>query len=319
MYLNISVRITIGERLELNTVKSVEIQSTLEKISNKATVELPREFKDAKGKRLLDYIKTGDTIRIELGYNGELKTEFEGYIAHIGAEIPTVLECEDEMYKLKRTKKFNHTFANTKLKEVLQFIAPGYEIDCVDMSLGKFMIENCTAFEVLEDLKKYGIRCNFYGKKLHAGMMVDFKTPDKHKFVFGKNIRKSSDLKYVTKDKKECKITAISIQAGTSKKVTYEFGTPVNGERTLHMPLNLSKNELKEQAEKYYHSVVFDGYDGTLDGWCIPRTKPGDTLQLIDPQYPDEKRDGNFLIESVTIKANANDGIKRENKISMKL
>lgn len=319
MYLNIDIYIKIGDCLELRTVKSVEIQTTLQKLSDTATIEIPRNFKEAKGKPLLDFIKVGDTVIIELGYNGKLEQEFSGYITSIGAEIPTVLECEDEMYKLRRTKKFNHTFANASLKQILELVAPGYEIECVEQSFGKFMIENCTAFEVLEDLKKYGTRCSFKGKTLHAGMLVDLKAKETHKFIFGKNIRKSSDLKYITKEKKECKIKAISIQKGTSKKVTYEFGEAINGERTLHAPMNLSEGELKKWAEDYYKNLVFAGYEGTLDGWCIPRTQAGDTLELTDPEYSDGHRNGKFLIESVTIKANATDGIKRENKISMKL
>ncbi|MRI64704.1 hypothetical protein EDM00_12010, partial [Ornithobacterium rhinotracheale] len=209
MYLNIHLNISVGDKISFEVAKSIEINSSLQKLSNTAVVELPREFKEAKGKRLLDHINIGDAIKIELGYNGELHKEFEGYITNIGAEIPTVLECEDEMYKLKRTQKFNHTFANASLKDILQFIAPNYTLDCVDMSFGKFMIQNATAFEVLEELKKYGIRCNFNGNTLHAGTLVDFKAREVHRFVFGENIRESSDLKYISKEKKECKIKAI--------------------------------------------------------------------------------------------------------------
>ncbi|MGV4530507.1 hypothetical protein [Ornithobacterium rhinotracheale] len=319
MYLNINLHITIGEKVSFEVAKSIEINRSLQKLSNTAVVVLPREFKEAKGKRLLDYIHIGDAIKIELGYNGELHKEFEGYITNIGAEIPTILECEDEMYKLKRTQKFNHTFANASLKDILQFIAPNYSLDCVDMSFGKFMIQNATAFEVLQELKKYGIRCDFKSNVLHAGTLVDFKAKELHKFVFGKNIRKSSDLKYISQEKKECKIKAISLQKGTSKKVVYEFGEAVNGERTLHAPLNLNEQELKEWAENYYKSLVFNGYEGSVNGWGVPRTDAGDTLELVDPNYPDKHRDGKFLIESVTIKVNAADGFKRENKIGMKL
>lgn len=325
MYFNISLKITIGEKLDFETVESIEVKKSLDKITNTALVEIPRAFKEAKGKRLLDFIEIGDSIKIELGYNGELETEFEGYITNIGAEIPTILECEDETYQFKRTKKFNHTFASSTLKEILQFIAPDYTIECVEMSFGKFMIENATAFEVLEELKKYGIRCNVEGKVLKAGLLIDFKAKNTHRFVFGNihdsrgNIRDSTDLKYITKNKRECKIKAISIQKGTSKKVTYEFGEPINGERTLHAPMNLTEAELKKWAENYYKNVVFAGYEGTVDGWFYPRTSAGDTLELIDPNYEDGNRDGDFLIESVTIKANDSDGVVRENKIAMKL
>src|SRR5690606_12825630 len=128
-----------------------------------------REFKNAvdnnqrlslERKNLLDYLKVDDSIVIEAGYNGELFSEFTGYISNVGAEIPIVVECEDEMYKLKKMPLINHTFKAANLKEVLQFIAPGYEINALDMPVGKYMIERATPYKVIEDLKeKFGIRC----------------------------------------------------------------------------------------------------------------------------------------------------------------
>ncbi|MGV4470850.1 hypothetical protein ACQ1PY_11035, partial [Ornithobacterium rhinotracheale] len=76
---------------------SIDIYRSFQKLSNTAVVVLPREFNEVKGKSLLDYIHIVDSIKIELGYNGELYTEFDGYITNIGAEITTILECEDEM------------------------------------------------------------------------------------------------------------------------------------------------------------------------------------------------------------------------------
>lgn len=324
MYVNIDLLVTIADRVSFDVVQSIKIDKSLRNLANSAKIELPREFKpskkvDLKQSNLLKYINTGDTISIAVGYNGKPVEEFTGYITNIGAEIPIVLDCEDEMYKLKRTPKFNKVFANATLKNIVETIAPGYQLQCVDLDFGKFSIENATAFEVLEDLKKYGIRASFKGKILYVGMLIDFVANAEHYFEFGNNIRESSDLKYVTKEKKAVKIKAISLQKGSGEKVIYEFGEAINGERTLHAPTNLNQTQLKNWAEDYYKNVVFSGYEGSIDGWHEPITQPGDTLKLVDPNYPDAHRDGKFLIESTSLLVNQSDGVKRQSQISVKL
>lgn len=329
-YYNIDVRITIADKIQFNICKSIQIESTIEKLSDTAKIELPREFKNAlmndKGfslerKNLLEYLKIGDSITIEAGYNGDLYTEFEGYLTEIGAEIPTVLECEDEMYKLKRAKLINKSFASVTLKELLKFIAPGYEIEALDMSLGKMLIERATPYKVIEKLKSdYGIRCFFKGKKLYAGMLVDFKPQTVHQFNFKRNIRSSSDLVYKTKEGRQLFIKAESMQkGGATKKVTYEFGTPGESEVTLHAPINLTQSELKDWTEKYWNSKIFDGLEGSLDSWGLPRTETGDSAQIVDPNYPTGYRDGQYFIEGVTITIDESSGFKRQNKLSFKI
>lgn len=329
-YYNIDIRITIAERVQFHVAQSIKIDSSIEKFADTATIELPREFKNAvqdnnrlslERKNLLEYVKVGDTIVIEAGYNGDLYTEFTGYISDVGAEIPIILECEDEMYRLKKMPLINHTFKSASLKEVLQFIAPGYQVNALDMPVGKYMIERATPYKVVEDLKdKYGVRCFFKGKVLYAGLTVDFKPQTRHSFTFGKNIRESTDLKYKVKTSRKRYIKAISMQKGSStKKVTYEFGDVGESEISLHAPLNLTQEQLKEWAEKYYNSIVYDGYEGSIDGWGLPRTEVGDSAQIKDPNYPTGYRDGQYFIDGVTTTIDGSDGIKRQNKISFKI
>lgn len=328
-YYNIDVRITIADKIQFNVVKSIRVENTIEKFSDTAKIELPREFKNAKqqkgrlsiaNKNLLEIIKVGDTIKIEAGYNGDLKTEFDGYITEIGAEIPLLIECEDEMYKLKRMTQISKTFASVTLKELIQFIAPNYTVEAIDMPLGKFMIENANPYKIIEELKRqYGVRCYFDGKILKAGLNIEFKPQQKHLFVFGRNIRKSSSLKYITKEKRDRYYKAVSIQKGTSEKITYEYGDKQGEHRSLHLPLNLTLNEVKEWTQKIYNSNVFDGYEGSIDSWAIPRTRAGDSADVIDPNYSDKHRDMQLFIESVVTTIDSSSGFKRQNKLSFKI
>ena len=314
-YLNINIRITVAGKIQFSAVKQIEIANSIELLTTTAKVELPREFKNTRKdgqsfsierKNLLELIKVGDSIHIEAGYNGDYFTEFEGYITQIGADIPLLLTCEDEMYQLKN--------------KLLKDIAPDYETEVLDMQLGKLMIERSSPYKVLEELKKqYGVHCSFREKKLIAGLKIDFKSKVIHHFIFDKNFRQSKDLKYKTKNERKVLLKAESSQKGTSKKVSYQYGEEGGGERTLHAPTNLTLEELKAFTEKTYNSSVFDGYEGTLEGFGYPRTQVGDTIALTDPNYPDKHRDGLYLLESVTTLLNAQDGFKRKSKLSMKL
>ncbi|MEQ3500598.1 hypothetical protein ABMY20_12645 [Tenacibaculum sp. SSH1-16] len=328
-YYNIDVKVTINDLVQFTAVDSVRIENTVEKFSDIAKISLPREFKNARQgdqglslvqRNILDFISPGHTIKIEAGYNGNLTTEFEGYVDEIGADIPLVLTCEDEMYKLKKKPKVNKTFASVSLEDLVKFLAPEYEVEALQMPLGKFMIENATPYKVIEELKQqYGIRCYFKGKKLIAGLSIDFKPGTTHTFVFGRNIRKSSSLKYITKEQRKRFYKGISHQTGTSKKITYEFGDESGDHRTLHLPLNLSLSEVKEWVEKAHKDNVFNGYEGSIDSWAIPVTKAGDNAEIIDLNYPDKHRDMTLFIESVIVTINKTEGYKRENKLSFKI
>lgn len=81
----------------------------------------------------------------------------------------------------------------------------------------------------------------------------------------------------------------------------------------------MTQAELKVWAEKQQTSASYDGFDGTLDSWCVPRTNPGDAADITRPIYPDKHQDGRYFIDSVTIYCNKNVGIKRANKLSYKL
>ncbi len=328
-YFNIDLKITIAEKYVFNVAETIHIENSTEKISDIAKVTLPREFKQVQEsnnsisiakKRLLDFIKVGDKIKIEAGYDGDLDTEFEGYITKIGAEIPIELECEDEMYLLKKMKPINKTFSDVSLKKFLEFIAPGYEIKTFETHLGKIALENITPFAALQEIKsKYPFKFFFRGKVLNAGLSNDFDGQGKHEFNLHRNVRKGGDLKYETQEDRKYWIKAISKQKGTSKEITYEFGDKGESERTLHCPLNLNKEQVKQYAEDFIKKLRYDGYGGGFESWCYPRTKAGDSADITDPDYTDKHRDGIYYINEVITDINASDGIKRKNNITFKI
>ncbi|UVP09466.1 hypothetical protein NXW52_16290 [Bacteroides ovatus] len=63
-----------------------------------------------------ELLSAGDQVKIELGYDSNLYTEFEGYISLIGWGVPVTIRCEDEMYNLKR-KTVSYSAKNVTLEE----------------------------------------------------------------------------------------------------------------------------------------------------------------------------------------------------------
>ncbi|OWP76839.1 hypothetical protein [Flavobacterium oreochromis] len=332
LYHDISIRITIANNLQFTVCQSIKIESTVQALTDTAKIELPREFRNAvdavgktiniSGKSILDLMKRGNSVKIELGYDGNLETEFEGYVTKIGAEMPLLLECEDEMFQLKKAPRVTKFIKSGKLIDILKAVLPSkYKIECNgDYSIGKWLIEDATPYNVLEELReKAGIRAYFKNPTtLAVGMVVDFKAEKVHKFNFSENVRRGSNLKFEQKESKPLFLTVESKQSnGTILKLSK--GEKGGDEKTVKLWPNMTKSELEVWANKQQTSVSYDGFEGTLDGWCYPRTKPGDAAHLYRPYYKDRHQDGRYFIESITIDVNGTDGIKRANTLSYKL
>jgi hypothetical protein len=332
LYHNISIRITIADNLEFTVCQSIRIESSVQVLANNAKIELPREFRNAvdevgksiniAGKSILDFMKRGNAVKIEFGYDGDLQKEFEGYITRIGAEMPLLLECEDEMFLLKKAPRITKFIKSGKLIDILKAVLPAkYTIECNgDYSIGKWLIEDATPYNVLEELReKAGIRAYFKNPTtLCVGMVVDFKAETVHKFNFSENVRRGSNLKFEQKESKPMFLTVESKQAN-GKSLAVSIGEKGGDEKTIKLWPNMSKAELQVWANKQQQSVSYSGFEGTLDSWCYPRTKPGDAAQLHRPFYKDRHQDDRYFIESVSIDVNGSDGIKRTNNLSYKL
>jgi hypothetical protein len=332
LYFNINLRITIGSRVRFERCQSIHIEKSVQELTSTAKIELPREFRNAvnesgqsvelQGKSILDYIKRKDSIKIAFGYDGDYFTEFQGYIDKIGADIPLILECQDEMFQLKQSPKVTKSIKSEKLIDILNAVVPEkYTIVCDgDYKIGKWVIQNATAYEVLEELKeKAGIRAWFSNPEtLNVGMLVDFKPQSTHKLNFSQNIRRGSDIKFERKESKPLFLTVESKQK-TGEVIQVTAGEKGGNEKNVKLWPNMTKSELQTWAQKQLESSSFDGFEGTVDTWCYPRIQPGDSVDLARPFYPDRHQDGKYFVEAVTIDVNGADGIKRANKLSYKL
>jgi hypothetical protein len=289
------------------------------------------------GKKLLDLISTGDPVTIRLGYNGKLKTEFNGYIAHIGDTTPLVLECDDAWYKFKHADHITKSFKSVSLKELLQFIFPGYDVQCMDFTFsGGYIIRDVTPYTVVKKIKDevgFCAKLDENGKRITCFWAYDFQGFGKHTYVFGTrdgthladlrdrrlapNIA-ANGLKFVSKDDRKLQITGKARQKnGTVITATVGSKDDDAEKRTMNFGSDVkTESELKSRIETELKKSNFDGYEGTITGFGSPQTTPGDTLALIDSETPE--RNGEYLIKRVKVRFNAS-GFRRENELSFKI
>lgn len=317
LYYEPNARITIANAVFNNVNDIVINESVIELGGNHAVAILPKNNKAFDAISVLDYIAVGDKVTIELGTDGDYHTEFTGFLSEIEADAPLILHFDDEMYPFKHNS-LKKTYKSVTLKDLLKFVAPGYTIECSDVTLGAFQISNVSTYRVLLALQQqYG----FYTKKkdnvLRCFWPFDFKNWDTHKYKFGVNIKGSNGLAWHRAEDVKVRVKGIANQRNGTK-ITYETGSDDNDatRRTLNYG-GISKDELIKKVEADYKRFAFDGYSGSIKGFAMPRTHAGDVLTIIDDQEPD--REGNYLIEKVIIRYSLTQGFERDNTLSYKV
>jgi hypothetical protein len=323
LYYNMACSVTIGA-LTTTSITAAQCKESYTELSNVATITLPRECNFAiKGrsdtleqKNIRQIIKAGDPVILSFGYDENIFKVFTGYVKKISADIPLVIECEDEMFKLRKST-FNESFKSIKLIDLLNKVAPGYTYNVIDnIDLGKFMISNASGYQVLEALRKdYLLQASFEGKELTVGFPIDLKPQKTHKYNINR-LRSASSLEFVSKDDFKLEIKAISNNSDGTKEVV-TIGESGGSVRTLNFA-NKSKEDLESLAKKQIDSTRFDGYQGSFDAFGDRHVMVGDAVELDDPNYPNSERAGKYLVESVERTFDEN-GIKQTIKPSLKL
>ena len=115
--------------------------------------------------------KIGNRISTKLGYNGFLKSMFEGYITAYNSDSMVEIECENMAYtlKLKQAPKFETPGASAKVNDILgekyQLLKDTHfqihsDTKKFDINVGKVKIsDNFTVADILSEWSKYKVFC----------------------------------------------------------------------------------------------------------------------------------------------------------------
>lgn len=319
-------RITIddgAEKLVLNSVHSVDIVSSWKELSDKCTIKLPSRGVLNVDSKLTEVsfeqkLKVGMGVKVELGYDNEYATEFEGYLAEIKPGYPFELRCEDRMWLLKRDGNINKSYKSVKVSKLLKDLVPDVQIDpdAPDVTIDNFLIERATKARVLQELKeKYGLAIYFRGNQLYAGLPYWDRINELAIFDLQANVV-SDQLQYKRKDDVRLKAKAISILKD-NKKVAVQVGDDDGEERTLHYRGISDKELLRKRAQSELDKYKYEGYRGSLTAFGLPVVRHTQAIELRDKKYAE--RNGRYLVDSVKTSFSAGGGYRREIEVAIKV
>lgn len=281
--------IVFDNKFKLGILAECEIESSVSNLADIATIILPEAVMN-EVLNIESKINRGSSVKIELGYDGKLKTEFEGYVQEITTNDSTLkIICEDALFLFRKGVK-DVELKTTDTKKIAQLlidqIDPTFTLSCdYIIPYEKFVIHQATGYDVLKKLQEEttaNVYFNTINKVLHIhapyveiGGVV--------KYSMQRNIEKSS-LEYKRAIDKKVEVT---IEGVDSKgKVTSVTVGNTGGEKITRKVGVIPQSGIKIMAETQYKNEMSDGYIGSFDGWLIPFVQPTYSAIIEDTDYP---------------------------------
>ena len=305
-------------------LESVSIVRSVEQLSDTATIVLPGTVFN-KALNIESQIARGDRVVVELGYDGVLVNEFEGYLESIQTDDSSIkLMCEDPIF-LYRVGLENIELPSVSLKSLLNHVnaevskyypdEKAFELACdYDFKYDKFVIANMTGYDVLKKVQEEA-KPNIYLKNrtlhVHPQYIQVF---GKQFYNFAVNIE-SSDLKYKQAEDRRLLVTVES-KDKKGKVIKAEAGKHGGDKMHLKVAGITEVASLKRMAEEALAQKVYTGYEGSFTSWLIPYCDSGYKVRIRDTDY--EFKNGMYYVLEVKVDF-SKDGGKRTIKIGKKI
>lgn len=304
-----SYNIEIGS-YRLKHVESVKITRSVENLMDTATIVTPATVFN-KALEVQEKLKASSPVKIQLGYDDNLKTEFEGYLKSVKTDGGSLtLECEDALYlfrgSVKNAENKNIT-VKTLLQKMILELEQGNEdlkklhitLNCqYDFSYEKFTTVNASGLEVLKKIHDEA-KPNIFLKDnvLHIQpLYFDMGLPT-IAYNMAVNIdRDGMNLKYRRADERKLKVTAKG-KNSAGKEISVTIGEPNGDTETINFPGVTTEAQLKELAQTAHDGKVYEGYEGDFTAWLEPYIEPGYSVMLKDDD--DEVKNGKYYVLKV--------------------
>lgn len=246
-------------------VNAVEITRDTEKLTTEAKITMPKKVKWDKADKIP--VKRGDSVKISLGYDGNLQTAFVGYVRDVGFKTPIVITCEDEMFKLKQMPTKKKAYRSVSLETLLKDQGISYRLNIMgEQALGAYRVTADTVAALLGKLSEQGIRSFFRYEDgapvLYCGVLFERDTRPAQVFKTGLNIISDQSLQQQKAENMRLRVKAVSLMPD-NKKIKVEVGDADGEHRTLHT-YNKTESELKAWAEQEIKRLKRDGLTGSF-------------------------------------------------------
>ena len=315
--------ISIGD-LRFEGVQNVTIKRSVHSFIETAIIEVPAmAYMQEKGKTDPKKIVTatrivrGSEVRIQLGYNGEMRTEFDGYVVSCKPGTPLQIICEGASYLLRQNVPRVQP-GKTTVKELMQLAvskttgSKSIKVICaLDMPVLNTCSTSASGLEIINELvraSKDNLCCFFIKPhELWCGLLYSDYTS---------GIRISNDetvgysIGYNTVKENTLEEHASNVKAGTveykrkSSAGEVLMGVSVRrwGSGTKEIAiLNkiLQEKSLAELADEKVIRNNYKGYEGDFTAFLQPYVAPGGSTKIVNSNMPE--MDGEYLIESTEV------------------
>ncbi len=309
-------KITIG-KFQFSGVNEVTISRSMLNLSDTATIKIPREGKILKDGKIIrietgNLFNDGDRVAIELGYNDELHTEFDGFVINQSLSTPLEISCEGYIRQLRQNKPETKFEKEIKVSKQLALATGGTDITvnvADDFNLINTNFGTLTGGKICEQISKAsaGSLSMFFiePKKLWCGFVyVPYSLGtnpfpiNEVAFKIGYNCIKDNKLKIKTPSdivKYSLEFTTVS---GT-KKIVESDSTKVKTAESVQVSFIEDTGVVKKMANEKQYSKNYSGYEGTITGFLQPFCQPGYIASISDRSY--KERDGKYLIVSTRV------------------
>lgn len=292
-------RICIGGKKLLH-LESLEIKKSVDELQDTARLVVPGMMSGVSLNRE-NTIRRGAEITIEIGYNGELVKEFEGYVSRVSTQGALEIDCEDGMFAFRKDVP-NKAFEKPSTTDILNHITSsigGVKLDASKELQGitfeTFLIEYSDGFSVLKKLKEEA-RIDIYmrGETLCARLPFSEKKGDAT-YSFQKNIE-TATVKYLAAQDRKMLVSVTGSDA-QGKKVVGVFGEKGGDIINIARPSVSDNNSLQKIAQNIWEKSLVAGYEGEIQTWLIPYATYGTIAKIVDKDYP--SRRGSYFVKEV--------------------
>lgn len=276
--LTAKIEITGAKSWQLDFVTEVEITRDTEKLTDICKITLPKKIK-WDGENEVP-VKRGDAVKVWLGYDDRNELAFAGYVKEVGFKTPVVLECEDEMFKLKQMAAVKKAYKSTTLEQLLKDQGLTDVKVMGEQTLGAYRVTADTVASLLGKLQESGIRSFFRcedGKPvLYSGVIFERGTGASQVFATGINIINDQSLEQQKADTMRLNVKAVSILPN-NKKIKVEVGD-ADGERRTITTYNKTESQLNAWAQQEIKRLKRDGLKGSLTTFSYKLVDKLDTV-----------------------------------------
>lgn len=230
----------------------------------------------------------GDKVTIQLGYNGDLRTEFKGFVRRVTASVPVEVECEGYAWQLRRVRLLK-SYKSVTLKAFLKDLVLGTDITLSqfipDMQLSNLTINHANALKTLEYLKeKLHLSVYFQFDVLYVGLEEGVRG-NLVKFRLGWNCVRDDNLKYRLASDTQVLVRLVTGKGKNNKRTLIEVGDQGGSLIQKYIANVTDEATLRAIANDILQKAKYTGYEGYISGLLQPFCQPCDTAMIIDKMY----------------------------------